>query len=242
MTILIILALFVLAVVFAVFFLIFKVGWLIFKKHTYAGPLIAAGVCTVLVTLLVGIGTYKGYQAIVSPFQGMIARVKNNSAPLYGPREYADTTYPFTLTVYDGMDFSDWIRVADVELKLGIDTNAFKKDAAGKSPDNALLAVIVRQPKASANTFDPLKQQLQEAQRQRRLELKDEQTTTIHGLPAYQASGEAYTNRGKANFWLTAVQTPQQTVYYIGAMALQDSEAIQTQAQALTHSFSFTQS
>ena len=234
-------ALLVLAVIFAVFFLIFKVGWLIFKKNTNLGPLVAAGVCTLLVTVLVSVGAYKGYQAILSPFQGMIARVKSNSAPIYGPREYTDGTYPFTLTVYDGMDFSDWIHVADVQLKLGIDTNAFKKDAADKSSNNTLLAVLIRQPEASANTFDQLKQQLQEAQGQRRLELKDAQTTHVNGLPAYQASGEAYTNRGKVNFWLTAVQAPQQTVYYIGAMALQDNETIQTQAQALTHSFSLVQ-
>ena len=240
MTILILLALFVLAVVFAVFFLIFKVGWLIFKKNTYRGPLIAAGVCTFLLTLAVGTGCYKGYQRMMSPFRAIIARVQANPTPVYGERTYADDTYPFTLTVYDGMDFSNWMNLAGVQLKIGIDTNAFKKDATGHTPRNVLLSVLVRQPNASANTFAQLQEQLNQAQQQRRLEIYSSQEAEMNGLLAYQAQGEAYSNQGKLNFWLTALQTPDHTVYYIVALALRNDPSLAEPAQHMIQSFNLT--
>lgn len=238
MTILIIMALLLLAVVFAVFFLIFKLIWLIFKKHTNVGPLIGAGICTLGCALLVTLGTYRGYKAIVAPFQEVIARVKQNPAPQYGERVYVDDTYPLELTVYDGMDFSKWISIANVQLKIGMDTNAFKKDAAGKPHENPLFAVLLRQANASSTTdpFATLQQELTQAQSQRRIEVTDMRPTEINGLPAYQVNGEAYTNRGKVNFWLTALQAQPALLYYVGVFAQQNTPSLTQQAQTMTHS------
>ncbi len=242
MTILIIMALIVLLVVFAVFFLFFKVAWLIFSKNTNRGPLIAAGVCTALLTVLVGVGIYQGYRAVVAPFRGVIARVQANPAPIYGEHSYEDDTYPFKLTVYDGMDFSNWINLAGIQLKIGIDTNAFKKGSTEQTNNEPLLAVIVRQANVSSKyPLEDLQKKLAEIEDQRQLELTSAQVTQINGLPAYQAVGEAYTNRGKIHFWLTAVQAQPDTLYYMGAFDIQGSQTWAEQAQTMINSFSLVQ-
>lgn len=241
MTTLILIALFVLIAVFAVFFLLFKVLWLLLKKNTNTGPLIGAGICTLLCAILVSIGIYSGYKAVVSPFKEVIAQVAANPNPVYGERTYQDDTYPFELTVYDGMDFSKWISLGDIQLKLGMDTNAFKKNAEGKKPEDVLFSILLRQPKEnSKDPFDTLQQQLASAQDQRRIELTDMRPTEINGLPAYQASGEAYSNRGKLNFWLSAVQTQPDTVLYVAAFSLQNTAHVAEQAQQMTRSVRLT--
>ncbi len=230
-------ALFVLLAVFAVFFLLFKVLWLLLKKNTNTGPLIGAGICTLLCAIVVSIGIYSGYKAVVSPFKEVMAHVAANPNPVYGERTYRDDTYPLELTVYDGMDFSKWISLGDIQLKLGMDTNAFKKNVDGKKPNDVLFSVLLRQQKAnSKDPFDTLQKQLVSAQDQRRIEVTDMRPTEINGLPAYQASGEAYSNRGKLNFWLSAVQTQPDTVVYVGVLSLQGTAKIAQQAEQMTHS------
>lgn len=238
MTILIILALIALAVVYAVFFLLCKVGWLIFKSHSNKGPLITAGVCTVLLSALVGMGLWAGTRAILAPFQGIKTRIAQNPAPIYGQHTYQDERFPFELTVYDGMDFSDWINLGGLQLKLGADTNLFKKDAAGKTPQNGLFAALVRQ--APVDAQDPLSvlaSQLEAAQAQRRLTLTFAERTQINGLPAYQAQGEAYSNQGKLNFWVTNLQTDPRTLYYIVVLATNDTPELSAQAFGMENSF-----
>ncbi len=242
MTILIILALCVLAAIFAVCFGVFKLGWLAFKNHSNKGPLIAAGVCTVLVAGAITLGTWLSVRAVMAPFQGIMARVKQNPTPIYGQHVYQDNTFPFELTVYDGMDFSDWIHLGGVDFKLGIDTNAFKKDSAGKrNTEDFLIAALVRQPNVDEKQpFDVLQAQLNNAQAQRQLTLAKAGPAEVNGLPAYQASGEAYTNRGKVNFWLSAVQPTPDTLYYVGALSLKDTPQLAQQAQGMLTSLRFT--
>ena len=241
MTILIILALLALAACFAVFFGVFKIGWLIFKSHSNKGPLLAAGVCTVLLGTAIGLGAWLGVRAVMAPFQGIMARVKQNPAPVYGQHSYRDDRFPFELTVYDGMDFADWINLGGLDIKLGIDTNLFKKDAAGKAPQNGLVAILLRQP--SIQDDDPLsvlQSQLEAAQLQRRLTLTHAERTQVNGVPALQAQGEAYSNRGKVNFWLSALQTKPDTLYYVGVLSLQDTQPWAQQAQDMLASFRLT--
>ena len=242
MTILIILALIALAVVYAVFFLLCKVGWLIFKSHSNKGPLITAGVCTAVCAVLVGSGIWLTTRAIMAPFQGIKARIAQNPAPVYGERTYQDDRFPFELSVYDGMDFSDWISLGGLDIKLGMDTNAFKKDATGKAPDNVLFAILLRQsPVEAKEPLSVLPSQLEAAQAQRRLTVTAAQHTTINGLPAYQAQGEAYSNRGKLDFWVTNVQTDPNTLYYIAVLALNKTPQLSEQALGMENSFRLTQ-
>ncbi|MBR2082984.1 MAG: hypothetical protein IJ876_08310 [Elusimicrobiaceae bacterium] len=238
MTILIILALIALVVVYAVFFLLCKVGWLIFKSHSNKGPLITAGVCTVLVAVLITIGTWLTTRAILAPFQGIMARVQKNPAPVYGEHTYQDATFPFELTVYNGMDFADWITLGDVQLKLGMDTNTLKKDASGKAEENFLIAAIIRQTNVKEkDPFEVLQEQLQAAQAQRQLLITAQERTLVNGLPAYQTQGEGYSNRGKLNFWLTALQSDPQTLYYIGALSMNNTPELAQQALDMENSF-----
>lgn len=238
MTILIFSALIVLVIIYAVFFLLCKIGWLIFKSPSNKGPLITAGICTGLTALVIGLGIWMGVNAVKAPFRGMINRVKQNAAPVYGARTYQDDAFPFTLTVYDGMDFSDWITWGRVKFKLGIDTNAFKKDASGQTPKKFLMSGIVRYPLAdNLHSLDALNTQLQEAQAQHRLTLTSSGLSEINGLPAYRAQGEAYTNRGKIYFWLAVVQTNSGALYYLGAISAQEDPTLQNQANAMLSSF-----
>ncbi len=242
MTILIILALVALVVVYAVFFLLCKIGWLIFKSHSNKGPLITAGVCTVLCGVLVGSGIWLTTRAIMAPFQGIKARIAQNPAPVYGERTYQDDRFPFELTVYNGMDFSDWISLGGLDIKLGMDTNAFKKDAKGKTPDNVLFAILLRQtPVEAKDPLSVLPSQLAAAQAQRRLTVTTAQQTTVNGLPAYQAQGEAYSNRGKLDFWVTSVQTDPKTLYYIVVLAVNNTPQLSEQAIGMENSFRLTQ-
>lgn len=241
MTILIILALIALAVAYAVFFVLCKVAWLIFKSHSNKGPLITAGVCTLLLTAVIGGAIWMGTRAVLAPFQGIRARIAQNPAPVYGEHTYQDNRFPFEMTVYNGMDFSDWINLGGLNIKLGMDTNAFKKDASGKRPENFLIAVVTRQSAIDDNApLEVLKSQLEAAQAQRRLTVSTAQYTTVNGLPAYQAQGEAYSNRGKINFWVTSVQTAPDTLYYIAALALNDTPDMQTQSLGMENSFRLT--
>lgn len=237
MTTLSIMALLVLLFVFAVCFLLFKAIWLICKKHTNRGPLIAAGICTALFATVVVIGSYTAYKKVMAPFTDIMARVKQNPAPVYGPHTYTDDTYPFEMTVYDGMDFSKWIHIGEVQLKLGIDTNVFKKDAAGKQTTDFLLGAIARQSTTQPEqSFQELQKQLFAAQAQRRLEIKTAQETVINGHTAYVAQGEAYSNRGKIDFDLTAIQA-ENTVYYLLWLSTSPNPEILQVAQQMANSF-----
>ena len=241
MTILILSALFVLFVAFAVFFVLFKLGWLIFRNHSNKGPAITAGICTILLGGIIGLGMWMGVRAVLSPFQGLIARAKQNPAPVYGERIYKDNAFPFELTVYDGMDFSDWIHWKELDLKVGMDTNALKKDASGKKPQSFLMAGILRQTNIQdTHPLEEFQAGLQTAQTQRRLSITSSDFTEINGMPAYQAQGEAYSNRGLIYFWLTALQTSPDTVYYVGALSTQRTETLQNQAVQMLQSFRWT--
>ncbi len=238
MTILIILALFALAVVYTVFFLLCKVGWLIFKSHSNKGPLITAGVCTVILSAFIVAGIWMGTRAILAPFQGLKERIAQNPNPVYGEHTYKDDRFPFELTVYDGMDFTDWITWGNVQFKLGIDTNAFKKGADKNTKENFLLAGLIRQTAIrDQDFFKKLESQLQAVQEQGKLSINSQERVQIDGKPAYQAQGEAYSNQGKMNFWLTAVQTEPNTVYYIAVVALKNFPQYQTQALGMGNSF-----
>lgn len=216
MTGLILLLLIAAAVIYAVFFLIFKVIWMIIKKQSNKWPLILAGVCTLLFcagsAALIGWGTYK----IIKPFTGIAERVKANPQPVYGQTEYADPEYGFTLTVFNGMDFSEWMHFGGADLKLGIDTNVFKKDNAGKDLKGPVtIAAILRTVKSSEEPSVSELEEALKANQDRRIEVKEMHRMTINGNPALYASGTAYGNRGEtAPVWLVAAEKDKY-VYYV---------------------------
>lgn len=251
MIILTLMLLVLLAVIFGVFFLIFKLIWLVCKKNTNRGPLIGAGICTLGCTLLMGFVIYTGYRAIISPFEGIIANAKTNPTPVYGERTYTDDQYPFALTVYDGMDFSKWINLGNLQLKVGIDTNLFKKDADGKDIVNTsgLASLLIRQTNASDDPFVSLQNLF--ADKQQHFEITSQGPMEINGMPAYQINGNIIgsfsvdTDAGvsvdpqahQLPFWLAAIQTQPHTIYYVVPLSLDRAPGMEEQAQQMIHSF-----
>lgn len=219
---LLIMLLVVLAIVYAVFFGIFKLIWIIFKKERNFWPLVLAGVSTVGFAALIVGGTWWAAHKIIRPFTPIITSVQNNPTKVFGPWDYRDNTYPFELTVFDGMAFSDWMHFSPVALKLGLDTNAFKKP----TDENANFWGIVLAVNSKSDEKEPFKP-LQEAlsSKDRRLKITYQESTVINGLPAYKAEGIAYSNRGPLNAWVAAYHTAPTEVTYVAVISSSENEA-----------------
>lgn len=221
MTGLILLLLIAAAVVYAVFFLIFKLIWMIIKKQSNKWPFILAGVCTVLFCGTVIGGAAWGIYKVFKPFSPIADRVKNNPAPVYGQTIYTDPEYGFSLTVFDGMDFSEWIHFDGADLKLGIDTNVFKKDNAGKdAAQTVMLAALLRLPNRDGKiSVDALEEGLKN-NTDRRLEITEMHRMTIDGSPALYVAGKGYSNRGESvPVWLMAAEKDGY-VYFVAFMGI----------------------
>lgn len=223
-----------LAVTYAVFFCVFKLIWVLFKKERNFWPLILAGIGTLLIAGLTAGTLWWTYHQVMTPFKPLIEEVHNNPQPVFGERTYADTTYPFEMTVFDGMDYSNWITISNIHLKLGIDTNAFKEP--NKDNPSFLMSLLVQTPPVNAqDPFAPLKDMLSSGNKQRRLEIKTQEETLINGAPAYLASGVAYTDRGPANIWLGGYVAPTGDTYYVGIIGIGDTD-FESQANAMLQS------
>ncbi|WP_428054316.1 hypothetical protein [Candidatus Avelusimicrobium stercoris] len=217
MTILVILFLLGIVAVYAVFFLLFKVIWMILKKNSNKWPLILAGVATVLLGLCSALAVYWGVKKVTAPFKPIIAAAQT-AAPVYGESTYQAPEYGAELTVYDGMTFSDWMQLGDVDLTVGIDTNAFKKDAAGKTPKAVTFAGIARQRNADEDPFKDFNEVVVSIQNRRQLEIHSSEKATINGREALLVSGTAYSNQGNSvPFWLSVVPADNHQVYYVVA-------------------------
>lgn len=216
MSTLIVLLLVTVAVVYAVFFLFFKVIWLIFKKDRNKWPFILAGISTVLSGVLLACLIGWGISKIFHPFRPMQARIAQNPAPVYGLHTYTDPAYPFMLQLPDGVDYSEWITFPGVEIKLGINTNLFKKDAAGKDIKSpGIISALVRQSRDinREQPFARLEQELAKAQADRRFDLQEMHPETVDGQPAYYISGIVYSNRGPVPVWMRAILDGDAIVY-----------------------------
>lgn len=238
---LILLLLIAAAVIYAVFFLIFKVIWMIIKKQSNKWPLILAGVCTLLFcagsAALIGWGSYK----IIKPFTGIMERIKANPQPVYGQTEYTDPEYGFTLTVFNGMDFSEWMHFDGADVKLGIDTNVFKKDNAGKNVKGPVtLAALLRTANKPDETSVSAVETALKANKDRRIDIDKMYTTAIDGNPALYVSGTVYGNGGESvPVWFMAAENGKH-VYYVGIMDFaKDGNNSQVPEQTL-HSLRFS--
>lgn len=242
MTGLIILLLIVAAIVYAVFFLIFKVIWMIIKKQSNKWPLILAGICTVLFcagsAALIGWGAYK----VIKPFTGIIERVQANPRPVYGETIYTDPEYGFTLTTFNGMDFSDWVHLQGVDFKVGVDTNAFKKDNAGKvTADPFTLALIARLRNEKDKTSVRALEEGLKASKDRRLEINEMRPMKVDGNPALYVSGTVYSNRGESiPVWAIAAENGQY-VYYLGIMEVSQNGTNTLQPEQTVQSLRFSE-
>jgi len=230
--------LFILAVIYAVFFCIFKLIWVIFKKDRNFWPIVLAGVFTLLVSVGIGFGTYIVAQKLMAPVKQMIADVRANPQQIFGQRTYKDAVYPFELTVFDGMDYSDWINLSDIHLKGGIDTNVFKKGYNENKP--FLMSAIVRTPADEKEPFRAFINSMHDNKNtQYRIKILSEGKTLINGMDGYEIACIFYSNRGPLDARIVAVMAPDRHLYYIGVISLGEN-TLGKEAVTMLHSFRFT--
>lgn len=139
MVLLIIFALLALAVLYGIFFLIFKLIWLLLKKHSNFWPLILAGVASVLLIAASVLLSVSAFNRFVRPFNPIIDAVSAQQ-PQYGEHTYTAPDDAFSVTLYDGMVPSDWIHVNDLDVLVGLDTNALLPNEENQQLDG--FAVI----------------------------------------------------------------------------------------------------
>jgi len=118
----------VLASIYGIFFLIFKLIWLLFKKKRNFWPLVLSGITTFILAILAIVAVYQTYRYFLKPFAPIIQEIQNNPQPVYGEKTYTDPQFGFTLTQYDGVVFSDWIHTDKASLLFGVDTNPLKQE------------------------------------------------------------------------------------------------------------------
>ncbi len=237
MTLLVLLGLLAVAAMYAVFFLLFKLLWVILKKDSNKWPLIWAGISTVLFGIVLSALAAWGIYKVISPFSGMMDRFSENPAPVYGERVYTDPVYRFQLDVFDGMDFSEWMEFDDVDIKLGLDTNFLKDNQSQEEKEandqKTIAALLIRQSDVDeGHPLQDLRQGLASAANRRRdVEISSQEDLTIDGYPAMFVAGKVFTNQGVVlPFWLTAVADSYQQVFYVVTFALQENPTAEAYA------------
>ncbi len=237
MTSLLLLLLFAIAGVYGVFFLFFKIVWLLCKKHTNKWPLILAGLSTVLSGILLAMFTWWGVRQIIKPFVPLQQRIIQNPQPRYGIRTYTDPQYAFTLQVPDGMDYSDWISFKGASIKLGINTNLFKKNEVGKNIEGPILfSMLIRQTQKidAQHPFAALEQVenkiFQTRRSDIRLDIQQKSSFTVDGYPAYYMRGQLLSDKGPAvPIYMQGLYQPG-TVIYVHALDMSTHDATSSQA------------
>lgn len=223
--------------VYAAFFLVFKLIWILLKKNSNKGPLIWAGVSTVLFGVALAVATLWCVHKVTKPFQPIIAAAKT-AAPQYGSRVYTDPETQLQVTVFDGMTFGDWISFDDWSFKAGVDTNIFKKDAAGKDYEGPVTWMFfIRQNKTEENFLQDLQEAFKQNHR-RNLEVLKQEDITVSGRPALFVSALVYSNNGDS-MPISALIVPTQdgAVYYFVSSQL--GAADQTKAEEMLKSVVF---
>ncbi len=131
------------AVVYGVFFLIFKLVWVIAGKNRNKWPLILAGTATVLLFAAVTLSALAGINTYVKPFMGLAEKAMNKTQVTTGVRPYKDPQHGFTVNLFGGTEMSDWLRSGDINMIVGFDTNLgpIYKELKAKGNENAVAPV-----------------------------------------------------------------------------------------------------
>ena len=234
MTLLIILALLSLLAVYAVFFLLFKLVWILMKKNSNKWPLIWAGVSTVIFgTVLIGLSAWGVYK-VVSPFRGMLGRLSENPTPVYGERIYTDPVYRFQLNVFNGMDFSEWMELDDVNVKIGGDMNSFRDFTSPEEKEAAekefVAVILLRQEDVDdGHPLQDMREILASLDNQRRdVEILSQEDFLADGYPAMLVTGRIYTRDGQPIFFsISAIADVYQQVFYAVSFSPENPTAVE---------------
>lgn len=221
MTALIILGLVCAAVLYGIFFLIFKLIWLLFKRKRNLWPLLLAGAATAAFITLAAVATTHAVRTFVRPFNPIIEAARTQTAPVYGRRPYTDARYGFGLTLYNGTVMSEWIDWNNFSLLAGVDTNALLRNKAGQSGGPFAMFALLREVKDedadAEKIMNDIVRQISQAQFQGRVETEEPAPDFIGGgAQAYFVSGTFYNSsvpEGMPFSLLVAAQG--KTVYYV---------------------------
>ena len=123
--ILVILALLILAaMIYGVFFLIFKLGWVIAGKKANKWPLILAGASTVLLFGVFILGIMLGVNKYFAPVKNVVEHTFEKTQITTGIRPYTNPQYGFTINLFGGTELGEPIRHSSKnQFILGFDTN-----------------------------------------------------------------------------------------------------------------------
>ena len=168
---LIIIGLFGIAVLYGIFFLIFKLIWMLFKKQRNFWPLILAGAATLLLIAGMVWAAASTINRYIVPLTPIIEAAQERTEPVYGAQAYTDPRFGFGLTLYDGTVFSDWINLPDngPSLLVGMDTNIFRKEE-----DNDFTAYLLLRLAKMNNTAGALETARQVAQQAQEMQFNGE--------------------------------------------------------------------
>lgn len=186
------------AVVYGVFFLIFKIIWLIAKKEGNKWPLWLAGAATAVLAVAVTVAVYSAYNLFAKPFTGLINSAMQKTAVSYDSRPYKDPRFGFTLNKYGSLEFSDWIHYEDVSIKVGFDTNTVPLSRQAQTvqerqnvPMSALAILRVQEDETPdlEEEFDDTLEMVQQSVQSGQFELQDTQYVTIGSRTGLLVSG-----------------------------------------------------
>ena len=238
---LVVIGLLIAAVLYGIFFLLFKLIWVLCKKQRNFWPLILAGAATLLVIVGVVWAAASTVNRYVVPFTPIIQAAQTRTEPVYGAQAYTDPRFGFGLTLYDGTVFSDWINLPDngPSLLVGVDTNVFVTNSMQE--DNTPLAAYLLVRAETKNTTGALELTQQFAQQARDTQFNgkievDEVAPAYAGPGGTAAvmSGTIYSNSGEELPFMLLIAKEGTTLY--GLLGLQRNT---DQAEQTLRSFRF---
>ena len=152
-----VLALLAAAILYGIFFLLFKLIWVLCSKQRNFWPLILAGAATLLTIIAMVWAVYSTVNKYLLPLTPIVETIQTQQQPVYGPHAYKDQRFGFGLTLYDGTVLSDWIDLPDggPSLLVGVDTNFFLNTAPQEEkPFSAYLLARVQLPNNPSDAME----------------------------------------------------------------------------------------
>ena len=143
MVFLILFALLALAALYGIFFLVFKLLWLLFKSKRNLWPLVLAGVATVGLVLALAWAVWHTARTFIRPVAPITAAVKAGGPLQHGTRIYHDPKFGFELDLQEGMTMGNWLEWNGIVALPGFDVNTLKeKNAATGNKAFSLIGIL----------------------------------------------------------------------------------------------------
>lgn len=127
------------AILYGIFFLAFKLIWIICSSKRNFWPLILAGIATAFVVLMLVVASWKIYKRVIVPFQPIITAAQEQTEPIIGSHVYIDKQHGFQITLHNGMVLSDWITLdpsSHTDGLMGFDINVLLENKNNQTEQN----------------------------------------------------------------------------------------------------------